>query len=90
MKKGKNILFVLVALLMLSPLTFANVELFIFQRGERSCRALKAQPAGLVAPRMEEHEIMAAADEFIAELEITADSSKDLDVGKQSGHFHFF
>jgi hypothetical protein len=39
---------------------------------------------------MEDHEIMAAADEFIAELEITADSSKDLDVGKQSGHFHFF
>jgi hypothetical protein len=39
---------------------------------------------------MEEHEIMAAADEFIAELEITADASKDLDMGKQSGHFHFF
>jgi len=51
---------------------------------------LKAQPAGLVAPRMEENEIMAAADEFIAELEITADSSKDLNVGKQGRNLHIY
>jgi hypothetical protein len=65
-----------------------DVERVGLDLGKRPRFAPEFEPFGWATEGMEEDEVVAFPDELVAELEISADAPKDLDVGQERGDFH--
>jgi hypothetical protein len=65
-----------------------DIKFFVVQRIKRPDGALKSQPARRLPLGVEKDIAMAPLDELVADLDIAADSAKNLDMRQQSGDFH--
>jgi len=66
----------------------SDVEGLVGEGRIRASYAEEGKPGGRLARGMEQGEGVAAADEFVPDFDITADSPENFDVGKDGGDVH--